>query len=300
MSNAAPSWKERDLRGYGPTPPDPEWPQGARIAVSLVINAEAGAELSLAQGDEANEAVHEIIEPVRDVPNPCLTSHFDYGPRAGYWRIVRLLERFGVTCTVSMCGRTAEMAPWLAKDMVERGFEVACHSYRWEGHANMAEDHEREVIDRSIRSIENATGVRPLGWHTKGAASPNTRRLLVEAGFAYDSDAYDDDLPYLRDVEGVVHVVVPYSFITNDMRFMPIGNFVHGDDFARCAIDAFDVLRREGGRMLSIGIHPRLLGHPSRSVGLERFLEHACSSGDAWFAHRVDIARHWRHRASSL
>lgn len=300
MSVATPSWRERDFRGYGPQPPDPKWPGGAKVAVSLVINAEAGAELTLAQGDEANEAVYEIIEPVSGVPNPCLASHFDYGPRAGYWRIVRLLERFGVTCTVSMCGRTAHLAPWFPKDMVERGYELASHSYRWEGHANMSEDHERQVIEKSVRALKETAGVRPLGWHTKGAASPNTRRLLVEAGFEYDSDAYNDDLPFCQDVEGDTHVVVPYSFITNDMRFMPIGNFVHGEDFARSVIDTFDVLRKEGGRMMSVGIHPRLLGHPSRIVGLESFLEHACATGDAWFARRLDIARHWRKREKEL
>ncbi len=300
MPTKLPSWTERDMKGYGPNPPDPHWPGGACVAVSVVLNVEAGAELSLAQGDEANEAVYEIIEPVSGVPNPCLASHFDYGPRAGYWRIVRLLERFGIPCTISACGRTLDQAPWLAQDMAERGYEVACHSYRWEGHANMAEDHEREIIARSVRAVEETTGARPLGWHTKGAASPNTRRLLVEAGFEYDSDAYNDDLPFMQDVEGKSHVVIPYSFITNDMRFMPIGNFVHGDDFARATIDSFDVLRREGGRMMSIGVHPRLLGHPSRIIGLERFFEHAVATGEAWFAKRIDIARHWRQRAQEF
>lgn len=300
MPTPIPSWIERDLRGYGPNPPDPQWPGGARIAVSVVINAEAGSELSLAQGDERNETVYEIIEPVSGAPNPCLSSHFDYGPRAGYWRIVRLLERYNIPCTVSICGRTVDMAPWLAQDMAERGYELACHSYRWEGHAAMDEAHEREVIARSVQAVEKAAGVTPLGWHTKGAASPNTRRLLVEAGFEYDSDAYDDDLPHLQDVADQAHVVVPYSFITNDMRFMPIGNFVHGEDFARSVIDSFDVLHREGGRMMSVGLHPRLIGHPSRIVGLERFLEHAAQTGGAWFATRLDIARHWRERAKSL
>jgi peptidoglycan/xylan/chitin deacetylase (PgdA/CDA1 family) len=300
MPDHANPWNVRDLEGYGAHPPDPQWPQGARVAVSLVLNVEAGAELSLADGDEVNEALYEIVEPLEGVPNACLSSHFDYGPRVGYWRIIRLLERFGVTCTVSACGRTIDRAPWLAKDMIGRGYEVACHSYRWERHANMAEADERAVIARSVRAIENATGTRPFGWHTKGAPSPNTRRLLVEAGFAYDSDAYDDDLPYLRKVGGQTHVVVPYSFVTNDMRFLPIGNFVHGEDFARCTIDAFETLKREGGRLLSVGLHPRLIGQPSRILGLERFLEHASASGVAWFARRIDIARHWHQRASSL
>lgn len=299
MIEKALPWTTRDLEGYGANPPDPQWPEAARVAVSLVLNVEAGAELSLADGDEANETIHEIIEPVEGVPNTCLSSHFDYGPRAGYWRIVRLLGQFGATCTVSACGRSLERIPGLARDMVERGFEVAAHSYRWERHANMTEAEERDVIARTATAIERTTGARPLGWHTKGAPSPNTRRLLVEAGFAYDSDAYNDDLPYFLEVEGRTHVVVPYSFVTNDMRFMPIGNFVHGDDFARCTIAAFDALQREGGRMLSVGLHPRLIGQPSRISGLERFLEHACGSGDVWFARRLDIARHWRDRGRS-
>jgi len=291
---------EIDLRGYGGRAPEVEWPGGARVAVSIVMNLEAGAELSLAYGDEANEAVYEIVEPVAGAPNPALSSHFAYETRAGYWRIVRLLEAFGATCTISAAGRTVERAPWIAEDAAARGYEGAAHGYRWERHAGMSLEQERAVIGRTVAAIEAAVGQRPLGWHTKGAASPDTRRLLAgEFGFEYDSDAYDDDLPYLCDVGGRPHVVMPYAFDTNDMRFMAGGNFVQGEDFARYCIAAFDRLHAEGGEqpaMLSVGIHPRLVGRPGRIAGLELFLEHVTARGGAWIARRLDIARHWRQR----
>jgi peptidoglycan/xylan/chitin deacetylase (PgdA/CDA1 family) len=225
----------RDFLGYGGNPPDPKWPADARVAVSLVVNVEAGSELSVADGDERNESIYEIVEAVDGVPNYCLASHFDYGPRVGYWRIMRTLE---------------------------------------------------------------ATGVRPVGWHTKGAPSPNTRRLLVEeGGFLYDSDAYDDDLPHVVEVAGHSHVVVPYAFDTNDMRYMAGGTFVHAGDFARYCIDAFDTLWQEAERypaMMSVGLHPRLIGRPGRIAGLERFLEHVRATDHVWLARRMDIAHHWR------
>ncbi len=288
----------RDFRGYGGNPPNPKWPGSARVAVSLVVNVEAGSELSLADGDERNESVYEIVESVEGVPNHCLASHFEYGTRAGYWRLMRTLERFDAPCTVSAAGRAIERSPWLAEDIVARGHEISCHSYRWERHAEMPEAHEREVIAKAVDCIQKAAGVRPVGWHTKGAPSPNTRRLLVEeGGFLYDSDAYDDDLPHVVEVAGRSHVVVPYAFDTNDMRFMAGGTFVHAEDFARYCIDAFDTLWREAERypaIMSVGLHPRLAGRPGRIAGLERFLEHVRATGRVWLARRMDIAHHWR------
>ena len=287
----------RDFKGYAGMPPDPKWPDGARVAISLVLNVEEGAELSLADGDERNESIYEIIEPVQGAPNHCLASHFDYGPRVGYWRVMRTIEQFGARCTVSASGRSMERSPWLAKDIVSRGHEISCHSYRWEGHAGMEEAHEREIIAKTVKCIQDAAGVRPVGWHTKGAPSPITRRLLVEdGGFLYDSDAYDDDLPHLIEIAGRPHVILPYAFDTNDMRFMAGGNFVLAEHFSRYCIDAFETLWREGERnpaMMSVGIHPRLLGRPGRIAGLERFLEHVTAKGGVWFARRMDIARHW-------
>lgn len=290
----------RDFVGYGSDPPHPQWPEQARVAVSIVLNFEAGAELSLGDGDERNNSVYEINELVEGIPDVCMSSHFDYELRAGYWRIMRVLARHGAYTTASCGGRTVERSPWLARDLVARGHEVSCHSYRWERHAEMSLDHERDIIGKAVAAIEGACGVRPVGWHTRGAPSMNTRRLLAtEFGFLYDSDAYDDDLPYIREVAGRPFVVVPYAFDTNDMGFMPGGKFAIADDFARCCIDAFDALHAEGDqrpKMMSVGVHPRLSGRPSRIAGLERFLEHVRRMGSAWVARRRDIALHWMMR----
>ena len=210
----------RDFRGYGDRPPDPRWPGDSRLAVSVVVNVEEGAELSLADGDERNEFVHEVVEEVVGAPDLCMESHFEYGVRAGYWRIAELLDRFDVKATFSASARALERSPWLARDIRARGHEISAHSYRWERHAHLDEAAERAVIGRAVAAIEAAVGARPVGWHTRSSPSPNTRRLLVEdGGFLYDSDAYNDDLPYLVDVAGRSHIVVPYAFDTNDMRF---------------------------------------------------------------------------------
>jgi peptidoglycan/xylan/chitin deacetylase (PgdA/CDA1 family) len=290
----------RDFRGYGPEPPNPEWPGGARVAVSLMLNIEEGAELSLADGDERNEKVYEVVDEVTGGPDLCMESHFAYGTRAGYWRIVRVLQSHGVTATVNACSRALQRSPWLARDVLDRDMEIACHSHRWERHAGMDEAAERQVVARAVAAIRRASGVRPVGWHTRSASTANTRRLLIEeGGFLYDSDAYDDDLPYVVEVAGRPHVVLPYAFDTNDMRFQGGGAFVHADDFARYCIDAYDTLWREGETrpaMMSVGLHLRLIGRPGRIAGLERFLEHVQAKGGAWFAQRRQIAEHWRRR----
>jgi peptidoglycan/xylan/chitin deacetylase (PgdA/CDA1 family) len=290
--------RPRDFRGYGGTPPDAGWPGQARVAVSFVLNVEEGAELSLSAGDERNEARYEVVDEVVGAVDPCMESHFEYGTRAGYWRIMALLDGFGVKTTVSACARALEQSPWLARDALARGHEIACHGYRWERHAGMPEEVEREVIARSVETITRVTGVRPVGWHTRSASSVNTRRLLVEeGGFLYDSDAYDDDLPYLVEVGGRSHVVLPYSFDTNDMRFQGGGGFTLARDFAAYVTDAFDWLWGEGARaprMLSIGLHLRIIGRPGRIAGLEQALAHITGRGGVWIARRADIARHWR------
>lgn len=290
----------RDLFGYGSQPPRADWPGDARVAVSLMLNVEEGAELSIADGDERNEKIYEVVDEVEGAPDLCLESHFGYGTRAGYWRIMRVLERFGVPVTVNACARALERSPWLAEDALARDHEISCHGYRWERLAGMREEDERRLIAKSVAVIQRASGVRPIGWHTRSAASINTRRLLVEeGGFLYDSDAYDDDLPYIMVVDGRDHVVLPYAFDTNDMRFQGGGLFVHADDFARYCNDAYDALWREGQErptMMSVGLHLRLIGRPGRIAGLERFLEHVHNTGGAWFARRMDIAHHWRAR----
>jgi allantoinase len=287
----------RDFRGYGGRPPDPSWPGGARVAVSFVVNLEEGAELAVSSGDERNEAVYEVVEEVVGARDLCMESHFEYGTRAGWWRILDLFDRYGVKATINACGRAVERSPWLAQDAVARGHEVSCHGWRWESHARMAADAEAQVIARSVAAIHAACGERPVGWHTRSATSTATRRLLVEeGGFLYDSNAYDDDLPYVVEVGGQPHVVLPYAFDTNDMRFQRGGGFVFAEDFARYCVDAFDWLRREGERapkMMSVGLHLRVIGRPARIGGLERLLGHV-AAGDAWIARRDAIARHWR------
>jgi allantoinase len=293
----------RDFLGYGGRPPDPQWPGGARLAVCVVVNVEEGAELALSSGDDRNEKVYEISQEVVGVPDLCMETHFEYGTRAGYWRIMDLLDRLEVPVTLNACGRAIERSPWLAADAVRRGHEICAHGYRWEGHAQMSEGEERVLIARAVKAIAEAAGRPPVGWHTRSACSPNTRRLLVEAGFLYDSDAYSDDLPFFVEVQGRRHLVVPYSFDTNDMHFhQEPQRFVTGDDFARYVTDAFDWLWREGQtepKMMSVGLHLRMIGRPGRIGGLERVLEHMKRRGGVWFARREQIARHWIARFGS-
>ena len=293
----------RDLAGYGRNPPDPRWPDGARLALSFVVNVEEGAELSLTSGDERNESVYEIREEVVGRPDPCMETHFAYGSRAGMWRILDAFDTFGVKATFSSCGRAVAATPSLAAEPASRGHEISAHGWRWESHAAMDEATERDVIARTVAAIRDASGARPVGWHTRSASSVNTRRLLIEeGGFLYDSDAYDDDLPRMIDVAGTPHVVMPYAFDTNDMRFSPGGGFVQPEDFARYCIAGFDWLMRDGKtapKMMSVGLHLRIIGRPARMLGLEMFLEHVAKTPGVWIARRADIARHWKARAGA-
>lgn len=287
----------RDLLGYGGKAPDPRWPDGARVAVSLVVNFEEGAEFAISEGDPENETVYEVDQRLVGQPDPCIESHFEYGTRAGWWRVMEVLDRAGAKATVSACGQAVERLPELARDAIRRGHEVSAHGWRWESHAGLAEDDERERIARTVAAITAATGQRPVGWHTRSATSPNTRRLLVEeGGFLYDSDAYNDDLPYFIRVAGQRHLVLPYAFDTNDMHFQQTQRFKSAADFAGYVIEAFDWLHREGGtapKMMSIGLHLRMIGRPGRIGALERILGHIQDKGGAWIARRGDIARHW-------
>src|SRR4051812_4003482 len=288
----------RDLAGYGRTPPDPRWPEGARLALSFVVNVEEGAELSLASGDERNEFVPETRQLAEGAPDPCMETHFAYGSRVGLWRIVELLDCFGVAATFSCCGRAVAVTPALAAAPAAAGHEVSAHGWRWEMHANMPEATERAVIARTVQVLAEAAGTRPVGWHTKSAPSVHTRRLLLEeGGFLYDSDAYDDDLPRLVQVAGRPHVILPYAFDTNDMRFAPGQGFVQPQDFSGYCIGAFDWLMREARtapKMLSIGLHLRIIGRPGRIRGLEMLLDPVPRQPGVWIARRRDIAQHWR------
>ncbi len=291
----------RDFLGYGENPPDPRWPDRARVAVSFVVNIEEGAEFSIADGDERNEGAYEAIDEIKGAADLCQDSHYEYGARVGYWRVMDVLGEHGAAATLSACGRAIARSPWIARDAVRRGHEISCHGWRWERHVDMDEASERDVIARTVATIHQAAGLRPVGWHTRSASSPNTRRLLVEhGGFLYDSDAYNDDLPYFAPICGPKHVVLPYSFDTNDMHFHQKGQrFVSGADFADYVVAAYDRLWREGAhqpRMMSVGLHPRMIGRPARIGGLETVLRHLRQRGGAWIARRDAIARHWIER----
>ncbi len=289
---------DRDFEGYRHGEPDIRWPGGARLAVSVVVNVEEGAELAISAGDEANEAIYEAHERTEGVRDPCMESHYEYGTRRGWGRIRAALKAYGVRATLNACGRALAYSPWIGAEAVADGHEVSAHGWRWERHVHMDEATERRAIARTVTAIAASTGNPPRGWHTRSATSPNTRRLLIEhGGFLYDSNAYNDDCPFMTSDGGRDLVILPYAFDTNDMRFQPGGAFVHGDDFARYCIAAFDRLYEEGAaapRMLSIGLHLRIISRPARIGGLERLLAHMAGKPGVWFARRDEIAMAWR------
>jgi allantoinase len=287
----------RDFFGYGETPPHAAWPNGARVAVSLVLNIEEGAELSVSSGDERNESIYEVQEELVGVRDLCMESHFEYGSRAGYWRIMRVLQKHGAVCTLNACARALERTPWLGRHAVDQGHEIMCHGWRWEHQHTLTEAEERTLIQRCVASIEQTAGVRPVGWHVRSHASPRTRQLLIEeGGFLYDSNAYNDDLPYSVGSPDRPFVILPYAFDTNDMNFFSSRRFVHAGDFARYCSDAFDWLWDEGAehpKMMTIGLHTRILGRPGRIAGLDAFLTKIKAKGGAWVSRRDAIAQHW-------
>ncbi|MGL6236267.1 MAG: allantoinase PuuE [Segniliparus sp.] len=290
----------RDLRGYGRTPPDPQWPGGAQIAVQFVLNYEEGAENCVLDGDAHAETFLSEIVPAEAFPDRHMSmeSLYEYGSRAGVWRVLRAFERRGVPLTVFGVARALERNPEATAAFVELGHEIACHGLRWKSYQGVAEDVEREHMREAVALHAAVTGSRPLGWYT-GRDSPSTRKLVVEhGGFAYDSDSYADDLPYWTNVSGQQHLVVPYTLDTNDMRYSSPAGFPSGDQFFAHLRDAFDVLWREGGegapKMLSVGLHCRLAGRPARTAALERFLDHVLSHERVWVARRIEIAEHWR------
>jgi peptidoglycan/xylan/chitin deacetylase (PgdA/CDA1 family) len=288
----------RDFQGYGENPPHPSWPGKARVAVSFVVNFEEGSEATLSLGDPRNERVYEVTDEVTGVADRCMESHYEYGTKAGYWRIIRVFDRWGVKATFSTCGLAASVSPWLVRDAFDKGHEISCHGWRWEKHANLSEADERTAIARNVRVIEEITGRTPVGWHTRSTPSPNTRRLLSEHGaFIYDSDDYSDDLPFYANANGTPRLVIPYSFDTNDMHYhFGFHRFVSADDFADYVIDSFDQLWDEGEiapKMMSIGLHLRIVGRPGRIGSLNKIIDHMKKRGAVWFARREDIARHW-------
>lgn len=289
----------RDMVGYGPNPPNPQWPGGANIAVQFVLNYEEGAESSVLHGDPTSETFLSEIIGARAFPNRHMSmeSLYEYGSRAGLWRVLRVFDRRGLPLTIFGVAIALARNPLAVEAFKTRGDEIACHGLRWMSYQLVEPDIERRHIADAVRVMTEVTGEVPLGWYT-GRDSPHTRRLIVEhGGFLYDSDSYADDLPYWTVVDGTNHLVVPYALDTNDMRFATAGGFGSGEEFFTHLRDAFDVLYREGSagtpKMLSIGLHCRLVGRPARTAALERFLDHVQSHEGVWIARRIDIARHW-------
>ena len=294
----------RDMRGYGEHPPHAQWPGNARIAVQFVLNYEEGGENCVLHGDEHSETfLSDIIgaAPYRD-RHLSMESLYEYGSRAGVWRVLREFRRRGLPLTVF--GVTMAMArnPEVVKAFIEDGHEIACHGMRWIHYQGMSESEERCYMQLAIEQHQALTGERPLGWYT-GRDSPNTRRLVVETGgFLYDSDYYGDDLPFWTEVSSSdghkhPHLVVPYTLEANDMRFASPQGFNTGEQFFQYLKDSFDVLYAEGlevPKMLSVGLHCRLIGRPGKFRALQRFLDYLEQQDRVWVCRRVDIARHWR------
>ena len=292
----------RDLAGYGPNPPDAQWPGGARLALQVVLNYEEGAENCILHGDPASEAfLSDIVaaDAREGVRHMSMESLYEYGSRVGVWRLKRLFGRYDIPVTVFAVGMAVERCPEPVQALHAAGHEICSHGFRWLDYQYVPEAIEREHIQRSVEAIENAVGERPLGWYT-GRSSPNTRRLVVEAGgFLYDADDYSDDLPWWSHEFVRPHLVIPYTLDVNDMRFVTPQGFNSGEQFFQYLKDSFDVLYAEGEttpRMMSLGLHCRLAGRPGRFAAVERFLRYARSFDDVWFCRRIDIARHWHER----
>ena len=286
----------RDLIGYGPTPPDARWPGGAKVAVQCVLNYEEGGENSVLHGDVGSEAfLSEMVgaQSHAGARAMAMESLYEYGSRAGFWRLHRLFVERGLPLTVFGVATAMEANPAAVEAMLAAGWEIASHGYRWIDYQQVPEDVEREHIARAIELHTALTGERPQGWY-QGRTSPNTARLVAEeGGFLYDADSYADDLPYYDTRFGKPQLIVPYTLDANDMKFVAYNGFDEGEAFFRYLRDTFEQLREEGGRMMSIGLHGRIAGRPGRARAVARFLDHVAASGDAWVCRRIDIARHW-------
>jgi allantoinase len=288
----------RDMVGYGKRLPDPKWAGRARLALQISLNYEAGGELNVLHGDRISEAMLTDIgfPAVKGARSPLVESSFEYGSRRGVWRLLRLFEErkivVGILAVATALARNREVAA----AMVEAGHEIVSHHYRWIDYQHVPISVERRHVRLAVETLTEVTGVRPVGWMT-GRPSPNTRRLLVEeGGFLYDRDALNDELPYWVEVEGRQHLVIPYSYETNDNRFDGNVAFATAQDFFTYMKDTFDVLYREGEsepRMMSVALHDRLIGRPGRAKGLAAFLDYVLKHDRVWICRGVDIARHW-------
>lgn len=291
MSNDYP----RDMIGYGATPPEANWPGSARLALSFVINYEEGGENSILHGDRASETfLSEIIgAKAYAARHMSMESMYEYGSRAGFWRLHRLFQRYMLPVTVYGIAMAMERNPDVVAAMLKADWEIASHGYRWIDYQFVPEETEREHMAKAIDIHERLTGSKPFGWYT-GRDSPNTRNLVLEHDhFLYDSDSYADDLPYWHQHDRGHHLVIPYTLDNNDMRFAAPQGFNSGEQFYTYLKDSFDTLYEEGGRMMNVGLHCRVVGKPGRASSLARFLKYVSTKPDVWVARRMDIANHW-------
>ena len=290
---------QRDLVGYGAKPPDPKWPGGARLALNFVINYEESSEANIRDGETFTETgltEGSTAQFPAGARNLAAESMFEYGSRVGFWRLMRLFGMHDMPVTIFGCALALERNQDAAIAIRNAGYDVCCHGWRWVEHFLLSKEEEREHIHRAVASLQKTIGERPLGWYCRYAPSENTRQLLVEeGGFLYDSDAYNDELPYWTVVKDSPHLVVPYTLTNNDTKFMR-GFWGTAEDYFIYLKDAFDMLYKEGQtapKMMSVGIHMRIAGHPGRAAGLERFLEYVAGFDDIWICRRDDIAKHW-------
>jgi putative urate catabolism protein len=289
----------RDLRGYHGHPPDADWPGGARIAVQFVVNYEEGGENCVLHGDPASEAfLSEIVgaQPIPGQRHMNMESIYEYGSRAGFWRLHRLFAEREFPVTVFGVAMALERNPEAVAAMQEASWEIASHGYRWIDYQSIDEDTERAHLTRAIEIHAEVTGVRPTGWYL-GRCSPNSHRLVAEeGGFRYNADCYSDDLPYWDYSFDVPQLMMPYTLDANDMRFATPQGFNSGQQFFDYLKDTFDVLYAEGSKMMSVGLHCRLAGRPGRTAALARFIDYVAEHDDVWVARRIDIAEHWREK----
>lgn len=291
----------RDFIGYADNPPVVQWPQNARVVLQFALNYEEGAEANILDGDARTETgLTETVggrlpAGMRDL---AFESLYEYGSRVGVWRIFEQFKTRGLPLTLFGCALALERNPKVAEFVAKQGYDICCHGWRWVEPFRLSEDQEREHIAKAIESIQNLTGERPRGWYCRYGAGEKTRRLLVEeGGFLYDSDAYNDELPYWVNVSGKDHLIVPYTMDANDGKFASPAGFSTGTDFFDYLRDTFDQFYEEGinnPRVMSIGLHARISGKPARARALARFLDYVLGYDRVWVARRLDIAQFWR------
>ena len=292
----------RDLVGYGEHPPVVRWTNDAKVAIQIVINYEEGSEKTFAMGDGVNDGLYELPFAVEDQRDLAVESMYEYGSRVGIWRLFRIFDAADVPVTFFAAAVALERNPEVARKLAKRGDEAAGHGFRWSNHYEMTRDEERQAIKMAVESIERTTGTRPVGWYCR-EMSVNTRDLVVEeGGFLYDSDTYNEDLPYWTKVNGRSHLIVPYSLVVNDARYIVGTGYGSPEHFFETAKASLDRLRNDGddvGRMMSIGIHPRVSGNPARADALARFITYAQQFDDVAFMRRTDIAQAFARQVPS-